>query len=228
MALASTRFKSVVQWIFLLGNGALLYANLTLFGFQLTRWWIPLHKSQAEIRRFEVSIEEDAYCVREPFAVTVGKHFPTDNTFSFVQLGEPFVFTGQPNPRGGNTVLQEVSVGIGFDFLFSCIYSRTTDMRSGGAKLHEIRLRCDDNLFLDFNADGFFDYRSVRDAKQKTTAYVYYSGRWQAAVSGDNKSIREASYVVADEVLVWDPESGGWQPKGTTDAKSHDTTGAVH
>jgi hypothetical protein len=149
--------------------------------------------------------------VNGPISLFVNKDFPKQDNFKlFDQRQQMMVATDSVNKDEHNGATRKAVIGLNTDFEMTCYYS----VGDKGSRVREITLLRKDKLFVDMNADGFYDLVVSLPTKSSTDSHaliqVWFDGQWKD-VTRDRvwgvyrRNLRDGG------VVEFDRRSGVWR-----------------
>jgi hypothetical protein len=147
------------------------------------------------------------YVTRYPFAIVVANTFPRDKYFNVFFYDTPGIFLAVDEADVGPG--QELFVGVGDHFSFSCDYS----VVDGQAVVRELSLnRAEGEWLTDLNADGQFDMRNLTKQNGEREVAVLFNHSWlpiMDAIADPDQDLYHKRLVTGESV-VFDQTQGKW------------------
>lgn len=147
------------------------------------------------------------YVAKYPFVIEAAETFPRDKCFAVLFYDTPGIFLSvdKSDFRPG----QELLLGIGEHFAFSCDYS----VAGGKVVVCELSVNVAEGEWLtDLNADGQFDMRNVRKENREGEVAVWFNNSWVPIIDaiGDPDQNLYHKRLVTGENVVFDQAQGKW------------------
>lgn len=206
-------------WL-LLVNVALLCVNAVL-AVQNSKPPLPVQQPTVHASKSAAHLGMDVGYVKDSLCLFIDKDFPEKNNFELTDRSQWMVVRGEGSAKDAHAgATRSVAIALGLDFDFTCFYSLDK-----GVRVNELQLTVNDKIYLDMNADGFFDERVLLSEKTSaddlsvaiSTIQIWHESQWldvtrKGEWSKYRRNLREGG------VVEFDMEKGCWlSPTGASD-----------
>ncbi len=153
------------------------------------------------------------YLSKPPYTIFVPKGARHKGDFSLLVEAAPLlVLTVTPSHDEAAKEIdteKEILLSIGSDFSMSCKYSPDKEL---AAKVREFAFSNDRDYFIDLNADGKWDMRTLSYLdRTKARLQIWYQGEWRDAAQGDRHG-RYFKKLQGGPAVWFDTKNGVWVP----------------
>ena len=159
----------------------------------------------------------DVYMSKPPYTILVPKASRHNGKFVLLVDDVPLLVLSV-KPRHDESAKEidtekQVLLSIGSDFTMSCKYATAKGLT---AKVREFAMSNDRGCFIDLNADGKWDMRTLSHYdRNKATVQIWYQGEWRDTTQGDGPG-GHFKTLQGGPAVSFDMESGLWVPRERT------------
>jgi hypothetical protein len=197
-------------------NGILCCCNTLLFLLLLVMFlghrgelpWDPfIRKAESDA----VKMGMDVWFAKFPFALFVARDSPKGESFTLLKYDPPVIFSADKiEGESIGTGKHSIMLHLGEDFSIVIHFSAS---EADISEIHELELVKDNErqrvALFDMNADGWPDFRIVRDKTLDTSQeYVSYERDWREVKDTIGKYEKK---LVDGEEVVFDMQAGQWR-----------------